>query len=64
VIATSLIAGPLLGSVVGFELSHALNSGRRGSSRIESSSGPGLRVAPVAGMTPRGGFLGGLSGSF
>lgn len=64
-----VLGGALLGLVglavgQGYEISHTLNRGRRGTPRIESSSGPGLRVAPVAGMTPRGGFLGGLSGSF
>ncbi len=60
----SLIAGPLLGSIAGFEISHALTKPRRGASRAESASSPSLRVAPMAGMTPHGGLLGGLSGSF
>ncbi len=60
----SLIAGPLLGSIAGFEISHALHRPRRGASRAESASSPGLRVAPMAGVTPYGGLLGGLSGNF
>lgn len=64
-LAVGLIVGPVLGAVIGYEISHALNVGRSSyQARAGGSVAQGLRVAPLIGATPRGGFLGGLSGSF
>lgn len=62
-LAVGLIVGPILGSIVGYELSSAINE-RREYVLGTASSRSGPRVVPVVGVTPRGGFLGGLSGSF
>jgi hypothetical protein len=60
--AVGLIVGPVLGAIVGYEISHILNVSH--AYGLRSASSPGLRVAPLIGATPRGGFVGGLSGSF
>jgi hypothetical protein len=62
--AVGLIVGPVLGAIAGYEISHLLNVNRGYAMRTGSSSQPGLRVAPLIGATPRGGFLGGLAGTF
>jgi hypothetical protein len=62
-LAAGLIVGPILGSIVGYELSSAINE-RRAWVLGTASSRSGARVVPVVGVTPRGGLLGGLSGSF
>lgn len=62
--AVGLIVGPVLGAVIGYELSHAMNASNSYQARAGSSAAQGLRMAPLIGATPRGGFLGGLSGSF
>jgi hypothetical protein len=62
-LAAGLIAGPILGSIVGYELSSAINE-RRAFVLGAASARSGPRVVPVVGVTPRGGLLGGLSGSF
>jgi hypothetical protein len=63
-LAVGLILGPILGSIVGYELSSAINGQRAYALGTASSSHSGPRVLPVVGVTPRGGPLGGLSGSF
>ena len=63
-LVASLIVGPILGAIVGYELSSSINERRGYIPAAAASSSPGLRVVPVAGVTPRGGLLGGLSGSF
>lgn len=62
--AVGLIVGPILGAIVGYEISHTINVRRAYVTGAASSAKPGLRVAPLVGATPRGGLLGGLSGSF
>jgi hypothetical protein len=62
-LAVGLIVGPILGSIVGYELSSAINE-RRAFILGAASSRSGPRVVPVVSVTPRGGLLGGLSGSF
>jgi hypothetical protein len=51
--------GALVGAIVGFELSASSSN-----SDAQARPGPTLRLAPTVGATPRGGFMGGLSGSF
>ncbi len=59
----SVPVSAVIGAVVGFELS-ADAPPTLPRSELRRHSGPGLRLVPTAGMTPRGGFVGGLSGSF
>jgi hypothetical protein len=63
-LVASLIIGPVLGAIVGYELSHAMNQSHAYAARAGPSSRTGPRVVPVFGATPRGGLLGGLAGSF
>lgn len=56
-----LIVGPLIGAAAGYEFSHALNTQPAGP-RFQARSG--FRVTPLAGLTPRGGFLAGFTGRF
>lgn len=51
--------GALVGAIAGFELTASLSD-----SSPRPRPGPALRLAPSVGTTPRGGFMGGLSGSF
>ncbi len=60
----SVPAAAILGSILGFELSEALPSNEPRSQPGRSTSGPALLLVPTAGTTPRGGFIGGLSGRF
>jgi hypothetical protein len=53
---------PLLGAVVGYELSHASNVS--GAAPAQALSRASARWTPVAGVTPRGGFVGGVAGHF
>jgi hypothetical protein len=62
-LAAGLIIGPILGAIVGYELSSAINE-RRAYILGDASSHSGPRLVPVVGVTPRGGLLGGLAGSF
>ncbi|WP_224249888.1 hypothetical protein [Hyalangium gracile] len=63
-LALGLIVGPVLGSILFYEISHAVV--RNGGFPVGgvSSAKKGPRVVPVVGATPRGGLLGGLSGTF
>lgn len=61
-LALGLIVGPVVGAILGYEISDAL--ARRGMPMARSTSHSGPSVAPVVGATPRGGFLGGLAGRF
>lgn len=63
-LAVGLSVGPLLGAVIGYEISHAMNTSRSYQARAGGASAHGVQVAPLIGATPRGGFLGGLSASF
>ncbi|MFL5345729.1 MAG: hypothetical protein ACJ8AT_13125 [Hyalangium sp.] len=59
-VVTGLIVGPLLGAIVGYEISNALV--RHGPLSASADGGP--QVVPTVGATPRGGVFGGLSGRF
>jgi hypothetical protein len=52
--------GPIIGGIVGYELSHseAVDAARSGSIASEA------RMVPTLTVTARGGFIGGLIGSF
>jgi hypothetical protein len=56
-----LALGPLIGAVVGYEISHSMYT-QPASSEPQARSG--FRVMPMAGVTPGGGILGGLMGRF
>jgi hypothetical protein len=59
------IAGPIgaiLGSAIGYELSHRWVM--RGGDRLARSSGPAVRMVPVVGASAHGGLVGGMAGSF
>jgi hypothetical protein len=58
----AVTAGPVLGAIVGYELSHA--SAQSPAALLPQQSGEGLLVIPTLGLTPRGGIVGGLSGRF
>jgi hypothetical protein len=53
------ITGPILGGIIGYELSHS-NAERRGHPSLASST----RVMPVVSVHPSGGVLAGLVGRF
>jgi hypothetical protein len=54
------ILGPSVGGVIAYEISHARNTPAAAAAPV--ASGP--RVVPVLAVSPRGGFIGGLAGSF
>lgn len=57
-----MLSMPLIGAVVGYEFSHAANvSGAAPAQPLRRRS---AHWTPVAGVTPRGGFVGGLAGRF
>lgn len=59
------VAGPIgaiIGSAIGYELSH--RRARRGGSLFAGQRGPGVRMVPVVGATAHGGLVGGMVGSF
>lgn len=56
-----LAFGPIIGAAAVYEFTHALTS-QPGGPGLQARSG--LRVMPVAGLTPRGGLLAGLAGRF
>lgn len=59
------VAGPIgaiLGSAIGYELSH--RHALRGGFRDERARGPGVRWVPVVGASAHGGLVGGMVGSF
>ncbi len=59
----SVPAAGMLGAIIGLELSGSSSStGPRAEPRRRPE--PGLLLAPVVAPAPRGGFMGGLSGSF
>jgi hypothetical protein len=53
------VAGPIIGGMIGYELSHS-DAGKR---RLRSSTS-GTQVLPVISLHPSGGVLGGLVGRF
>ncbi len=57
---TGLIVGPLLGAIVGYEISNALVQ----NGPLSASAHASPQVVPTVGATPGGGILGGLSGRF
>ena len=59
--AIALSAGPIIGAIVGYELSHA---GQSSAAPRPQQSGVGLMVFPSLGLTLKGGIVGGLSGRF
>jgi hypothetical protein len=61
-LGVALLALPLLGAVLGYELSHAASVSDAAPGRPLRRAAP--RWTPVAGVTPRGGFMGGLAGHF
>ncbi len=63
-LALGLIVGPILGAIVGYEISNAVMRDSLPVARTTSSGQGGFQMTPVAGTTPRGGFLGGLAGRF
>jgi hypothetical protein len=64
VLIGSLILGPVIGAIEGYEISHALNQRRAIADGGVSSAKAGPRIVPVISATSRGGLLWGLSGSF
>jgi hypothetical protein len=63
-LVAGLIVGPLLGAIVGYEISNAIVRGGSPAPRAVSSAFVSPQVVPLVGATPRGGLLGGLSGRF
>jgi hypothetical protein len=57
--APPLILG--IGAVIGYELSHSLQSS---APKEDEEASAGLLLMPVVGRTPEGGLLGGLAGRF
>ena len=55
----AVLFGPAVGGVIAYEISHARNTR---AAPATSSSGP--RIVPVLTASRRGGFIGGLAGSF
>jgi hypothetical protein len=60
--AIGLTAGPVIGAVIGYELSHSLESAP--AAVTPQGSSPGLMIFPTFGLTLTGGVVGGLSGRF
>ncbi len=60
----SLIAGPVTGAILGYELSNASTPPTPLPPMGSDSSAPGFQCVPVLGVTPTGGILGGLAGRF
>lgn len=57
--AAIAVLGPAVGGVIAYEVTH---SNAVSAAAARSASRPG--VVPLVSMTPRGGFIGGLAGSF
>jgi hypothetical protein len=57
--ALLVLGMPTLGSLVGYELSHQFSG-----PSLQLQTAPAPSVVPALGLTPRGGFVGGLSGRF
>jgi hypothetical protein len=72
VLLTGLVAGPLIGAVIGYEISHAnVIEARKKSPKKKKrdsddifSSRTRPQWTPMLGTTPHGGFFGGLAGRF
>jgi hypothetical protein len=71
VLLVGLVAGPLIGAVVGYELSHAhvIESRKKSPKKQQQeqdifSERTAPQWSPMLGVTARGGFVGGLSGRF
>ncbi|HYI00815.1 hypothetical protein [Hyalangium sp.] len=54
-----VLVGPIMGGMIAYELSHSNAVARR---QLRRTSQP--QVVPMATVTPRGGFIGGLAGRF
>jgi hypothetical protein len=54
-----IIVSPVIGGMIGYELSHS-----SASERTAQLAAPGTRILPVISVHPSGGILGGLVGSF
>ncbi|WP_224366606.1 hypothetical protein [Hyalangium versicolor] len=63
-LVVGLLVGPLVGAILGYEISNALESQGAHLARDASPRRKGPQVVPVVGATPRGGILGGLSATF
>jgi hypothetical protein len=59
-----LIGGPLLGAIVGYEISNILAHTAQPPPGRAGHSSTGLKMTPVVGTTSHGGILGGLMGRF
>jgi len=55
----ALVVSPLVGSIIGYEVSHSFVSHRR-----RSAAASGVQVLPTAGVTPSGTGVLGLAGRF
>jgi hypothetical protein len=71
VLTVGLIAGPLLGAVVGYELSHSQavedrqkNPKKKRADSDPFAARPGFQWSPMLGTTSHGSLLGGLAGRF
>jgi hypothetical protein len=71
VLTVGIVAGPIIGAVIGYEISHAQamrarkkapEKKRKTGDEYAALTGPGW--SPMVGTTPHGGFFGGLSGRF
>jgi hypothetical protein len=58
----ALSAGPVIGALVAYEISHAYAEPE--ATLTSQQSGSGLQVFPALGLTLTGGIVGGLSGRF
>lgn len=62
--AVSMLSIPILGAVVGYELLHAYRQPDPAGLARANTAGVSPQVIPLVGVTPHGGFFGGLAARF